>query len=167
MASRSTCWADVLVVELVGGTLTGRSSALLGRGVCVEPRFGGVGGSGTLLGPEGSVRRSLGGWSGRVAPVGVGWPGCWLWTSDTSEPPAPGAGRRGCSWLVRSYLENCTVDASIFVRSWQVTKGTWWMSRHQEPMKDVGGCDKPRGAVNRAEIRGFPNGATFYRRLNT
>ena len=34
------------------------------------------------------------------------------------------------------------------------------MPRHQEPMKDVGGCDKPRGAVNRAEIRGFPNGET-------
>jgi len=24
------------------------------------------------------------------------------------------------------------------------------MPWHQEPMKDVGGCDKPRGAVNRA-----------------
>jgi len=34
------------------------------------------------------------------------------------------------------------------------------MPRHQEPMKDVGGCDKPRGAVNQAVIRGFPNGAT-------
>ncbi len=42
----------------------------------------------------------------------------------------------------------------------QVVKGTRWMPGHQEPMKDVGGCDKPRGAVNRALIRGFPNGGT-------
>ena len=34
------------------------------------------------------------------------------------------------------------------------------MPWHQEPMKDVVGCDKPRGAVNRAEIRGSPNGET-------
>jgi hypothetical protein len=34
------------------------------------------------------------------------------------------------------------------------------MPWHQEPMKDVGGCDMPRGAVNRAVIRGFPNGET-------
>jgi hypothetical protein len=27
-------------------------------------------------------------------------------------------------------------------------------------MKDVGACDKPRGAGNRAVIRGFPNGET-------
>jgi hypothetical protein len=26
-------------------------------------------------------------------------------------------------------------------------------------MKDVAGCDKPRGAVKQALIRGFPNGA--------
>ena len=30
-------------------------------------------------------------------------------------------------------------------------------------MKDVGGCDKPRGAVNRALIRGCPNGETRQR----
>jgi len=34
------------------------------------------------------------------------------------------------------------------------------MPWHQEPMKDVGGCDKPRGAANQALIRGCPNGAT-------
>jgi hypothetical protein len=42
----------------------------------------------------------------------------------------------------------------------QATKCTWWMPWHQEPMKDVGACDKPRGVGNRAEIRGFPNGET-------
>ena len=34
------------------------------------------------------------------------------------------------------------------------------MPWHQEPMKDVGSCDKPRGVANRAEIRGCPNGET-------
>jgi hypothetical protein len=42
----------------------------------------------------------------------------------------------------------------------QVGKGARWMPGHQEPMKDVGGCVKPRGAVNRALIRGCPNGGT-------
>ena len=42
----------------------------------------------------------------------------------------------------------------------QAMKGVWWMPWHQEPMKDVGACDKPRGAGNRAVIRGFPNGET-------
>jgi len=34
------------------------------------------------------------------------------------------------------------------------------MPWHQEAMKDVGACDKPRGAGKRAIIRGFPNGVT-------
>ena len=58
------------------------------------------------------------------------------------------------------YLENCTVDASIKLLCGQVSKGARWMPWHQEPMKDVGGCEKPRGAANRALIRGFPNGET-------
>ena len=53
-------------------------------------------------------------------------------------------------------FENYTVDASIFVA--QVFKGARWMPWHQEPMKDVGGRDSPRGVVNLAVIRGFPNG---------
>lgn len=56
-----------------------------------------------------------------------------------------------------SLFENCTVDASI---CGQVFKGARWMPWHQEPMKDVGGHDSPRGAVNQALIRGFPNGET-------
>ena len=39
-------------------------------------------------------------------------------------------------------------------------KGAWWMPWHQEPMKDVGACDKPRGVGNRMLIRGCPNGET-------
>ena len=57
-------------------------------------------------------------------------------------------------------LENCIVNAKSRNICGQVTKGTWWMPWHQEPKKDVGGCDKPRGAVNRAVIRGCPNGET-------
>jgi hypothetical protein len=34
------------------------------------------------------------------------------------------------------------------------------MPGHQEPMKDVGDRDRPRGVVNLAVIRGFPNGVT-------
>lgn len=56
-----------------------------------------------------------------------------------------------------SLFENCTVDASI---CGQVFKGARWMPWHQEPMKDVGGHDSPRGVVNQALIRGFPNGET-------
>lgn len=48
----------------------------------------------------------------------------------------------------------------VFVVFVSVSKGAWWMPWHREPMKDVGGCDMPRGAVNRAWIRGFPNGET-------
>ena len=58
----------------------------------------------------------------------------------------------------RPYLENCIVDASIC--SCQVNKGTRWMPWHQEPKKDVGTCDKPRGVGNQTSIRGFPNGET-------
>jgi len=34
------------------------------------------------------------------------------------------------------------------------------MPWYQEPMKDAGACDKPRGAGSQAVIRGFPNGET-------
>ena len=47
-------------------------------------------------------------------------------------------------------------------RSWKVqaTKSTGRMPWHQEPTKDATNCDKPRGAVNKRNIRGSPNGAT-------
>ena len=32
-------------------------------------------------------------------------------------------------------------------------------------MKDVAGCDKPRGAAKQASIRGFPNGETHCDKL--
>jgi hypothetical protein len=66
----------------------------------------------------------------------------------------------GCGGLVvRPCFENCIVNASIFICG-QVFKGTRWMPWHQEPMKDVGACDMPRGVGNQTLIRGFPNGET-------
>ena len=47
--------------------------------------------------------------------------------------------------------------ASLF---FQATKSQRWMPWRQEPMKDVGDCEKPRGAVYLASIRGCPNGET-------
>ncbi len=54
----------------------------------------------------------------------------------------------------------------------QATKGLWWMPWRQVPMKDVGHCEKPRGAVNRrrsGDVRmGKPNDANHrYPPLNT
>lgn len=71
-----------------------------------------------------------------------------------------GPGKNLLRWVVTggwSLFENCTVDASI---CGQVFKGARWMPWHQEPMKDVGGHDRPRGVVNQALIRGCPNGET-------
>lgn len=42
-------------------------------------------------------------------------------------------------------------------KSGQATKGTWGMSRRQEAMKGVEGCDKPGGTVKQVLIPGFPN----------
>ncbi len=93
-----------------------------------------------LLVFAGGVERVCGGWL-------CGWARCWVVRA----------------WLLlrvvclRLLVENCTVDASI---CGQVFKGARWMPWYQEPMKDVGGRDSPRGVVNRAVIRGFPNGGT-------
>ena len=65
------------------------------------------------------------------------------------------------SWLYspqRASLENSIASTSIFV--FQATKSQRWMPWRLKPKKDVGGCDKPRGAADRASIRGCPNGET-------
>ena len=69
-------------------------------------------------------------------------------------------GRAHCSALgVRAseHLENSITSASIYS---QVTKGLRWMPWRQEPMKDASGCEKLRGAAEKAEIRRCPNGET-------
>jgi hypothetical protein len=55
-------------------------------------------------------------------------------------------------------LENSIASTSIFVL--QATKSQRWMPWRLKPMKDVGGCEKPRGAADQASIRGYPNGET-------
>jgi hypothetical protein len=68
--------------------------------------------------------------------------------------------RTHCSALrVRAFehLENSIASASIYS---QVNKGLRWMPWRQEPMKDASGCEKLRGAVERAMIRRCPNGET-------
>jgi hypothetical protein len=97
-----------------------------------------------------------------LVTVALGVAGCWwvcagwfllvVGLADGMTLVVPGV---GC----RLYVENFTVDASIF-SSVQVFKGTRWMPWHQEPKKDVGICDKPRVVDNQTVIRGFPNGET-------
>ena len=42
----------------------------------------------------------------------------------------------------------------------QATKSARGMPWHWEPKKDAVNCEKPRGAVSKRYIRGYPNGAT-------
>jgi hypothetical protein len=67
--------------------------------------------------------------------------------------PAAARARAGTS-----FLENCIASTSIF--EFQATKSQRWMPWHMAPMKDVCGCEKPRGAADRALIRGCLNGET-------
>ena|ERR1700676_1002881 len=98
----------------------------------------------TLLGPEGAA----------------------VSAAAFSERPGPCLARmRGAGFLFRPYLENCIVNAKHLYEVLcdvpsQVSKSTRWMPWHQEPMKDAGACDIPRGDGNQSVIRGFPNGGT-------
>ena len=55
---------------------------------------------------------------------------------------------------------NKEIISKQFKRRRTSYKSTRRMPWHQEPMKDVTSCDKPRGAANKHYIRGFPNGET-------
>jgi hypothetical protein len=52
------------------------------------------------------------------------------------------------------------VGGSDFNLVLQATKSQRWMPWRLKPKKDVGGCEKPRGAADQASIRGYPNGET-------
>ena len=70
-------------------------------------------------------------------------------------------GTVGCGGVVGVcgvFFDDCFVLCGV-----EVVTGTRWMPWHQELMKDVEICDKPRGADKRAVIRGFPNGVTRLR----
>ena len=76
------------------------------------------------------------------------------------------------SWLVGCFLYSgaSICDAGFFVLvfvllvillfGFVVCKGVRWMPWYQGPMKGVVDCDMPRGVVERALIRGCPNGGT-------
>jgi hypothetical protein len=76
-------------------------------------------------------------------------------TAGSSEHPS-GPGECGGTALLFTDLENCTVaNVNGYHRAQlfgavpiedhrQDSKGTRWMPWHQESMKDVNGCDKPR-----------------------
>ena len=121
---------------------------------------------GTLLGPEGTGGSPLGTSDSRSSPLRGGPRVRDSTLRRTAGPSFRTRAVGGHRYATipgldsRPYLENCTVDASIKILCGQVNKGARWMPWHQEPMKDVGGCEKPRGAANRAVIRGFPNGET-------
>ena len=128
-------------------------------------------------------------WNGGFGGAGSWrWASCWVserasvclvsWVRLLPCAHTAGGGwvwwvRVGCGWL---FVEMWIVDARaslfsakvvvrmcrvvIFFDLGQVVKGGRWMPWHQEPMKDVGGRDRPGGAVNRAVIPGCPNGGT-------
>ena len=105
-----------------------------------------------------------------------------------SSAPGPRALQPRDKQCLGALLENCIVSTSVLVmcciscstsfrtckvapsrfapaergRSvrFQATKSQRWMPWRQMPMKDVGGCEKPRGAAYQASIRGYPNGET-------
>ena len=60
----------------------------------------------------------------------------------------------------RAHLENSIAAIYEFFHD-QETKGTRWMPWRQEPMKDVGGCDKPGGGADQPLIPRSPNGKTY------
>jgi hypothetical protein len=69
---------------------------------------------------------------------------------------------RTAQWTRASPVFCRIVVHSAFLLCCQVFRGTRWMPWHQEPMKDAGACDMPRGAGSQAVIRGFPNGETWH-----
>ena len=120
--------------------------------MCACTGVGGLGGA--LLGPEKSGAST---WMGVWLLVFLWLFGCWIVDASIfvavllRVPLLSPFGEWG--WGVLFLLCLCV---------WrQAMKGVWWMPWHQEPMKDVGACDKPWGVGNRAVIRGCPNGETW------
>ena len=99
-----------------------------------------------------------------------------LLSFERPAAPAPPVvdGGTGVVRASRPDLENCTVgqlvngyhrDRELSVPGLnrnhrQDSKGTRWIPRHQESMKGVDDCDKPRLGVEQPLTRGFPNGET-------
>src|SRR6266550_4492928 len=73
-----------------------------------------------------------------------------------------GASRRTLktAQLAKSKLGITGPDLRVRPDHRQDNKGTRWMPWHQESMKGVDGCDKPRLGAEWPLTRGFPNGET-------
>ena len=66
-----------------------------------------------------------------------------------------------CELVPLAALQSEIADSvTVIDKCGQATKGVWWMSWHQEAMKDVVACDMLREAGKRALIRRFPNEET-------
>ena len=61
---------------------------------------------------------------------------------------------------MRTNKEDHIMQSGKLCRKGQAKKSARGMPWHWEPKKDVANCEKPRGAVNKRYIRGYPNGAT-------
>ena len=90
----------------------------------------------------------------------------WCCCFRVSCPDTKGSGtavvtRRIVTDMTRDFelLSSRGVAESVWLYG-QVNKRTWWMPWQPEAMKDVVGCDKPRGVAKHTVIRGFPNGET-------
>ena len=58
------------------------------------------------------------------------------------------AGPYGLARKMKAQSLDCAEYEQINICSFQATKSQRWMPWHQEPMKDVSDCEKPRGAVD-------------------
>src|SRR4051812_24301822 len=141
------------VTHRVWSQLVPSTGLLVGVG---RVRSGGCG-PGTLLGPEETGRLLCWFplcWSGGVSAGRGGFLRCVA--GLVVFPGVIGlAGGAACFLRTAQWTR-----ASLYRFCVQVFKGTRWMPWHQEPMKDVGACDMPRGVGNQTLIRGFPNGVT-------
>src|SRR5215212_11731773 len=75
------------------------------------------------------------------------------------ERPAPGPATAPGGHRARAHLENSIVAKRVLFD--QENKSTRWMPWRQEPMKDVGGCDKRGGGADQPLIPRSPNGKTY------
>ncbi len=80
---------------------------------------------------------------------------------ELREPlPEACARRSSAARVLTRWLRTAERARASRTKNSQATKSQRWMPWRQMPMKDVGGCEKPRGAVYQALIRGYPNGET-------
>jgi hypothetical protein len=140
-------------VWVLAGTLLGPEET--GPSAPEPPTFKGLYGFRVVVG-GGAGLFLLDAGPGAAHPVGCGWfggLGCFLRTTQWT---------RASLIETHSFWGWVSLCDLLIVLCVQVFKGIRWMPWHQEPMKDVGACDMPRGVGNQTVIRGFPNGETWH-----